>query len=756
MKRFPNTPVLTRRSTSILRNASRPVFFEGWKGRTKKQDKRRSLAAASPGQVQAEDPSDNDDRQLQAQEPRSTRKGKRRNGNRLGGTTTAAVAAFASATVAVTSESLRPFFGRLRKSVAVSFSPRRRRLKAKRKNAGLEEDEMPATMMPESVIEAYTGIDRLSLLPVEILFNIMDCLSAPTLVYSFGPASSHLAHVVDLYIRQTISKRINRVILPSFLPDDASSPSGGETRAFTLCFEARRPIDTTATTHELRFERFEVCQDAYKPSSDVAMTYAKVWNPSEQVKRAAHRLMTTTAVFTFAPTAGDRSGGAGRPQKQSGTAGQVEAEAGAGPTTARAPEWQAWRQPFIPTVPTSDTHRVGTEEQTSSITIGEQQPEHEQVDEEEREVEGEELRRAVDAYDWAPTSTIGSHRQPLSKSRRREGSAGGLLPTYRCHLDPLDSFETFLLSLSLKTVCRSRDPTGIDSLSLSSSSRDGDEVGIAQGVPRSRTFERRVASGCDRVMRNWFAPPPSPSTAAAGGEGSQPTMQTQSEPLTSSTLPSASDSAGMGGSKPSEDEERVRKEADRRMAAFQVLASTFGAVEACLPRSVVAKVKAEAAPPPTRTLELDGSGCSIEIQPHANVDSILCSHPILRASSGLSSSPTYTPATTSGTISPSSHSGRAAPSSSGAAESVTSSAWLFSSPFAYHPSSSGTATSTNSSSQNGMDLGSRVELSFHITKIRICAARLLAMLHRLEDDVLHGEEQEKRFLLRTAMPPSAT
>ncbi|KAE8224994.1 hypothetical protein CF319_g2191 [Tilletia indica] len=661
--------------------------------------KRRSGKTTSPAQPHREaEESSNGDRQVLPQPRHSRRRKRRRNEHPVGGATLAAAAAIAVATSSVAADSLRRFLDRLRKS--------------KRKRDLNMAAQRVAADVPESV-QVYTGKDRLSSLPVEVLFNIMDCMTAPALVYSLGPVSSRMAHVVDLYMRQTISKRINKISLPlhSSLPDEVNS---GPESAFTLSFEARRPIDTTALTHELQFQGFEICEDAYKPSSSIAITYAKVWNPSEQVKRAAHHLMKTTAVFTFTSERGTLDASGRQEQRR-------REDVGDGPTPTPAPGWQAWKQPFVPTVPNRLAHRLGPRESSSSITIERQQVEEEEEEEgdqgeEEYEDEEErlELRHAVDAYDWAPTSTIGSHGHPSSKSsgkvKASDPNSTATLPNYRCHLDPLDSFETFLLSLSIKAVGRARNVGG---------------------------FERRVASGCDRVMRNWFAPPPTPNISAG------------TQPGSSSLLPSKSNLPDTK-SISSDEEDRLKKEADRRLGAFQVLASTFGAVEDCLPRSVVAQVRARATPPPVRTLEIDGSTCSIEIQPHANVDSILCSHPILRATSGFAS--ISTTLEQSGSTSP------ASPSTSNSG--ATSSAWLFTSPFAYHSSTYATATTTaaastsgtSSSPQNAMNLGSRVELRFHCTKVRIRAARLLAMLHRLEDEMLNGERQEKRFLLRTSMP----
>ncbi|KAK0536179.1 hypothetical protein OC834_001259 [Tilletia horrida] len=616
----------------------------------------------------------------------------------------------------------------------------------------------------------YTGPDRFSTLPVEILFQIMDCLPAASLVYSLGPTSSRFAHLVDLYLRQTVTRRLAGLPFSHHQhhhhqDGESESESESEKKArFTLCFEARRPIDTTATTHELTFDRFEVNTAAYKPSDSIAVTYAKVWNPSEKVQRRAHRLMQTTAVFRFVAARTPGTDDKGKQTAQRGQAGRGGA-APDGPTPADAPVWQALRQPYVPSVPNRHAHQMRERDLTSSVAPPDSAaagPSHApqesaggeaeaEAEEEEEAAEERELRHTVDAYDWAPSRTIGSH------SRSTKSATAPALPTYRCQLDPLDSFETFVLSLLLKTsrTCPTpsfANPAAVEAAQVTPSSCTISSS--SKATVRTRVFERRVASGCDRVIRNWFAPPAGPAT---------PT-EPRSGPATPSAVPPAAAAAGPSSSS-------TTSLSAGRLSSLAALASDLGApLDACVPRSILSQAQAahrrRDPDPPTRTLEIDGASCVVVVQPHASADSILRSHPILRASTSASwsgaSSPSPSPSSggrpgsSPSDVPASQQSSPGSSSSSNANANAT--AWMFTSPFASPSFSSSSASTTTPSSSpysplggggaGHVDMGSRVDLTFHCAEVRVRAARLLAMLHRVEDDVCEGEEQERKLYLR--------
>ncbi|KAK0521528.1 hypothetical protein OC842_006746, partial [Tilletia horrida] len=632
------------------------------------------------------------------------------------------------------------------------------------------EHNKTAMMKMMMMMPPYTGPDRFSTLPVEILFQIMDCLPAASLVYSLGPTSSRFAHLVDLYLRQTVTRRLAGLPFSHHQhhhhhQEDGESERERDTKArFTLCFEARRPIDTTATTHELTFDRFEVNTAAYKPSDSIAVTYAKVWNPSEKVQRRAHRLMQTTAVFRFVAARIPGTDDKGKQTAQRGQAGRGGA-APDGPTPADAPVWQALRQPYVPSVPNRHAHQMRERDLTSSVAPPDSAaagPSHApqesaggeaeaEAEEEEEAAEERELRHTVDAYDWAPSRTIGSH------SRSTKSATAPALPTYRCQLDPLDSFETFVLSLLLKTsrTCPTpsfANPAAVEAAQVTPSSCTISSS--SKATVRTRVFERRVASGCDRVIRNWFAPPAGPAT---------PT-EPRSGPATPSAVPPAAAAAGPSSSS-------TTSLSAGRLSSLAALASDLGApLDACVPRSILSQAQAahrrRDPDPPTRTLEIDGASCVVVVQPHASADSILRSHPILRASTSASwsgaSSPSPSPSSGGGPGSSPSDVPACQQSSPGSSSSsnanANATAWMFTSPFASPSFSSSSASTTTPSSSpysplggggaGHVDMGSRVDLTFHCAEVRVRAARLLAMLHRVEDDVCEGEEQERKLYLR--------
>ena len=145
-------------------------------------------------------------------------------------------------------------------------------------------------------------------------------------------------------------------------------------------------------------------------------------------------------------------------------------------------------------------------------------------------------------------------------------------PTYRFQLDPLDSFETWILSLTLQ---RKSGPGWL----------------WGKSTGRSMRWEKRVAEGLDRVFRQWFH----------GGEEGGLTAD--------SALHRASLIASMGSGhrqshlgQPGEEEESDEMgEAARKMTT-----------------------------PPPQMLEFDGTSCTMLIQPHPIAPS---SHPALTSMS---------------------------------------------------------------------------------------------------------------------------
>ncbi|PWN40045.1 hypothetical protein IE81DRAFT_349603 [Ceraceosorus guamensis] len=181
---------------------------------------------------------------------------------------------------------------------------------------------------------------------------------------------------------------------------------------------------------------------------------------------------------------------------------------------------------------------------------------------------GQDLNRPLDAYDWSgPISSSLDSRSPFDarQSRRSQPTMPATMPTYQFQLDPLDSFESWCLSLTLQ--------------------RKREDVDVP-GRPAMR-WEKRLAEGLDRVFREWFVPPP------ASQEASGQTALARAHAIHD----------GFAGQSTSlEEEARAEQEEEAAAAA------------------------ATAAPRP-RALEFDGPSCVVWIQPHAHKN--LTSHPAL-------------------------------------------------------------------------------------------------------------------------------
>jgi hypothetical protein len=153
-------------------------------------------------------------------------------------------------------------------------------------------------------------------------------------------------------------------------------------------------------------------------------------------------------------------------------------------------------------------------------------------------------------------------------------------PMYRFQLDPLDSFETWILSLTLQ--------------------RKSESIAAAfRGSTRPLRWEKRVAEGLDRVFRDWFNPSQGNSGEQSRSYGDSALHRAHliATGPSSHSMPS---STSMGYK--SWDKQASREEAER-----------------------------EDQPEP-RMLEFDGTSCTMMIQPHA-VDSNHPMHPALTSMS---------------------------------------------------------------------------------------------------------------------------
>ncbi|PWY98298.1 hypothetical protein BCV70DRAFT_202078 [Testicularia cyperi] len=199
---------------------------------------------------------------------------------------------------------------------------------------------------------------------------------------------------------------------------------------------------------------------------------------------------------------------------------------------------------------------------------------------------GEGLERPLDAYDWAGpngTDAAPSSLESSNRSTRVPRKAAAKPACYAFQLDPLDSFESLILTLTAKRT--TEDPAAV----LSALMRGDDPSMAGQRMRYSKT----LAEGLDRVFRDWFKPKAPPSGVP-------------NSVVTTTTL---TDSASM-----------------HDPASFSTLASTFGVTNSSV-RGRSNSIPPEHEPD-SRLLEFDNTSCVLQIQPHASLQAI-STHPAL-------------------------------------------------------------------------------------------------------------------------------
>lgn len=176
------------------------------------------------------------------------------------------------------------------------------------------------------------------------------------------------------------------------------------------------------------------------------------------------------------------------------------------------------------------------------------------------------------AYDSDHNTSEGNEETRHRGKNRRQYKK----PTYRFHLDPLDSFETWILTLTLQ--------------------RKSDSIASLRGMSRPLRWEKPVAAGLDRVFRDWFHSSTDEISRSLGGGDSSFYRASLIASATSSTpysLPSISSySATMDKSSERQEEEDQPQ-------------------------------------PEPKILEFDGTSCTMTIQPHAVASSSSLLHPAL-------------------------------------------------------------------------------------------------------------------------------
>lgn len=187
-------------------------------------------------------------------------------------------------------------------------------------------------------------------------------------------------------------------------------------------------------------------------------------------------------------------------------------------------------------------------------------------------------------------------------AKRRNRLARAKKPTYRFQLDPLDSFETWILSLTLQRRL-------VDGRASGGGGAAGPVAGggpaISSLSTRQMRWEKRVAEGLDRVFRDWFSTPVQPQYDGIGRAYVRNDEHEQGE----SALARAQriSTLHFGFTPPSGAGSDVK-------ASGEVLDME----EAGFDDDDDGKNTDDETIPDLRTLEFDGPSCTMSIQPHPN------------------------------------------------------------------------------------------------------------------------------------------
>lgn len=362
----------------------------------------------------------------------------------------------------------------------------------------------------------------LSALPFELQVHVLSFLPIKTLCKGLARANKEWHSLADEYIRHCLLR---------YLDADSEGAKEGVKR-HRLFFEAQRPIDTLCHKHELQFSHFGVT------NSVPGGAFSTVANFSFQRDQRKEFQQTST---------------------QSRDDGQAAA--------------------MVRGVP---PHLVGRlrEEHHSSSVLQQTEPSRSTGQSTESSAAVDDFTQGLDAYDWAavpPTSLPSPPTSSTTEDTRVEQTtenpkrAMSPVPVYKMQLDPLDSFETWILNLTLEAdrplFCRSKNANA-----------------GAQAARFSRRHARkRVAEGLDRVYRDWFYCHPAKQEEGNAGELPPQTCHDMWHTVTPELL------------------------------------STFGAVNVGGPRrhDSSAPRSHDGPLPNLRSLEIDDASCSVAVQPHA-------------------------------------------------------------------------------------------------------------------------------------------
>ncbi|SJX63779.1 uncharacterized protein SRS1_14525 [Sporisorium reilianum f. sp. reilianum] len=400
----------------------------------------------------------------------------------------------------------------------------------------------------------------LEALPLELQAYILVFLPAQTLVRTLSLTNHHFHDLVEAHIQRYCLRYLG-LGCHSTEPDEAA----------VLEFEAQRPIDTVTAKHTLRFSHF-----------------AAVSPPSYNAKLAP---LSSAAVFEFAQgsssrvaTDSERLRGArsyGRGRGNSVSVGPERARSSTGAYVATP------FQPFLPGLHENDQHRAASQTYVStSLDLEERTPRrpglsrnpssassrhsrsrssstastsraraiaHEianapfpflrhSIEVANRHImhrtaststhaqvshTAQSLEEPLDAYDWAGPAGTRAAPTGLSSSRL-SGRAADRPACYAFQLDPLDSFESLILTLTARRSVPDANAT------IAAMLRGEDAAG------HRLRYSKTLAEGLDRVFRDWFRPKPPSSASTRDTEPDTKLLEFDNTSCTLSIQPHAS------------------------------------------------------------------------------------------------------------------------------------------------------------------------------------------------------------------------
>lgn len=373
-------------------------------------------------------------------------------------------------------------------------------------------------------------------LPLELQAYILVFLPAQTLIRTLSLANHHFHDLVEAHIQRYCLRYLG---LGSHSTDPAE--------AAVLEFEAQRPIDTVTAKHTLQFSHFApVSPSSYHaklpPLSSAAVfefaggCSSRVTTDSEKLRGARGMGRSRGNSVSVGPERA-RVGGAGtyiatqfqpffpglheddqrRVASQAIVSSSLDLEerrlerstllrntsttsrstsrssSTASTSRARAIAQQIASAPFpflqqsIEAANRHNMYRPPTNSSRSSHTTGTaMRP-------------AQTLEEPLDAYDWA--GPPGTRAVPSSlNSSRLPHQAADKPACYAFQLDPLDSFESLILTLTARRSVP-------DAQATISAMLRGEEPAASEGV-RLR-YSKTLAEGLDRVFRDWFRSNPS-------------------------------------------------------------------------------------------------------------------------------------------------------------------------------------------------------------------------------------------------------